>query len=366
MFTGIVEATAPILAKTPEGLTVQRPSAFDGIKEGSSICVSGVCLSVIAFDATSMRFDVIEETWARTKLGALKDGSRVNLEQALPAAGRFDGNIVQGHVEGVGEVVATHPHPLAPSPSGGGGTANVDNETSKKTVGANIRLFARTMRGKPTASEAILWEELRDKRLNGFVFRRQHPIGAYILDFYCHSEGIGIELDGPIHDGREHKEEDRTRSAYLLEEKGIRILRLPNEDVLDNLPKVLDHILDVLSGRAPLSLRGRGVGGRGQALDKKAAGLGEEEVEERRSILSVRLPPDLLRYVASKGAITLDGVALTVTTIEGDVCCVALIPHTLTHTTIGKLLPGDPVNIETDVLARYTERLMGSGLSARG
>lgn len=104
MFTGIIEGVAGVKNRSEDGLILERPSDFDDIQIGSSICVSGACLSVIKFDEGSMRFDVHEETWNRTKLGSLKAGDKVNLERAMKADGRFEGHIVQGHVDGVGEV----------------------------------------------------------------------------------------------------------------------------------------------------------------------------------------------------------------------------------------------------------------------
>ena len=79
--------------------------------------------------------------------------------------------------------------------------------------------------------------------------------------------------------------------------------------------------------------------------------------------LSIRLPGELLRYVVEKGSITLDGVSLTVAAIVGDVLELALIPHTLAVTTLGAVGPGDPVNVEVDVLAKYVARHM-EGLAA--
>ena len=74
--------------------------------------------------------------------------------------------------------------------------------------------------------------------------------------------------------------------------------------------------------------------------------------------LTVKAPAEILRYVVEKGSITIDGVALTVTAISGDSFEVALVPHTLELTTLGALEPGDPVNLEADVLAKYVERLI--------
>lgn len=104
VFTGIIETTAKILENRKSSLTLERPQMFDDIKVGSSVCVAGVCLTVVELDARMMRFDVVEETLAKSKLGELKKGEEVNVERAMGAGGRLDGHIVQGHVEGVAKI----------------------------------------------------------------------------------------------------------------------------------------------------------------------------------------------------------------------------------------------------------------------
>jgi riboflavin synthase len=78
--------------------------------------------------------------------------------------------------------------------------------------------------------------------------------------------------------------------------------------------------------------------------------------------LQVRMPPDLLRYVVEKGSITVDGVSLTVVAVLADGFTVAVIPHTSSVTTLGRKAPGDTVNLEVDVIAKYTERLLSAQL----
>lgn len=185
MFTGIIETTAPVLENANNKLVLERPAIFDDIKVGSSICVSGVCLSIVAFNDQSMRFDVVDETLRKTKLGTLKTGDTVNLERSLKASDRFEGHIVQGHVEGV----------------------------------------------------------------------------AMLKDLHTES-GSG-------------------------------------------------------------------------------------------TLMTIELPTDIAPFVIAKGSIAIDGVSLTVATIAETLCTVALIPHTLSITTLGHLKIGDPVNIETDILGRY-------------
>jgi riboflavin synthase len=77
------------------------------------------------------------------------------------------------------------------------------------------------------------------------------------------------------------------------------------------------------------------------------------------ALVTVRVPGDLLRYVVEKGSITVDGVSLTVAALTADGVVLALIPHTLQVTTLGAARPGDPVNVEVDVIAKYVERLLG-------
>lgn len=188
MFTGIIEATAAVLHKSDSGLTIARPQTFDDIKLGSSISVHGVCLSVVSFDETAMSFDVVGETWSRSNLGSLAVGSKVNLERAMIANGRFDGHIVQGHVEGVGR------------------TLHVARSTSD-------------------------------------------------------------------------------------------------------------------------------------------------------TIVEIELPKELNKYCIQKGSITLNGVSLTIAEQKSNSISVALVPHTLENTTFGSIKEGDTINIETDILGKYLEKL---------
>ncbi len=104
MFTGIIEAIGEVMKKEGGTLTVSRPSAFSDCALGSSVCVSGVCLSIVSLDHTSMTFDVIASTLQKSTLGTRRVGDRVNLERAMPANGRLEGHIVQGHVEERGTV----------------------------------------------------------------------------------------------------------------------------------------------------------------------------------------------------------------------------------------------------------------------
>jgi riboflavin synthase len=195
MFTGIVEEIGEVLAVRESAdvvvLTVRGHTVTSDVAHGDSIAVNGVCLTVIDPEGSTdgtFSVELVSETLKRSSLGAVVDGTPVNLERAVPAGGRLGGHIVQGHVDGVATLLSRNPG-------------------------------------------------------------------------------------------------------------------------------------------------------------------------ERSDELVFSLAPDLARYVVEKGSIAVDGVSLTVAGISADTFSVALIPTTLSHTTLGFRQPGDTVNVEVDVVAKYVERL---------
>jgi riboflavin synthase len=110
MFTGIVEEVGRVAAIKIEGeqrrLTVAAPMLACELKQGDSISVSGVCLTAVEISADSFSADLAQETWKRTSFSRLKPEALVNLELPMRANGRFDGHVVQGHVDGTGSVVS--------------------------------------------------------------------------------------------------------------------------------------------------------------------------------------------------------------------------------------------------------------------
>ncbi|HXF72629.1 MAG TPA: riboflavin synthase [Actinomycetota bacterium] len=198
MFTGIVEEQGAVVAAVGGRLVVRCRTAREGSEVGASVAVNGVCLTVVERPEGALAFDLSPETLARTSLGRLRPGQPVNLERPVTLLTRLGGHLVQGHVDGVGEVVAVEP------------------------------------------------------------------------------------------DGR---------------------------------------------------------GG---------------------AVLTVRAPGGLARYLVEKGSVAVDGVSLTVAGIDGDAFRVALIPHTRRATTLGAVRPGDPVNIEVDVIAKHVERLLAGAVPAAG
>jgi len=190
MFTGIVEERGSVLEAGAFRLVVGCRTVVSDSDVGASVAVNGVCLTVVARGPEDLAFDLSEETLARSTLGRLRPADPVNLERPVTLSARLGGHLVQGHVDGVGEVAA-------------------------------------------------------------------------------------IERD-----------------------------------------------------------------------------------DQGGAVLTTRLPEGLLRYAVEKGSIAVDGVSLTIAGLAGDGMRVALIPHTLAVTTLGTVVPGDLVNLEMDVIAKYVERLM--------
>jgi riboflavin synthase len=193
MFTGIVEQMGTVSEVSASDVGRRLIVAGDGLADlavGASIAVNGVCLTAVEVGDGSVALDVVPETLSRTNLGALSEGDRVNLERPMHADGRFDGHIVQGHVDGVGVIAS---------------------------------------------------------------------------------------LEG---------------------------------------------------------------------------------TDDQGTIMAIRPPEPLLRYLVEKGSVTVDGVSLTVASLIQGGFTVALIPHTLAVTNLGLRRPGETVNLEIDVLAKYVERLL--------
>ena len=102
---------------------------------------------------------------------------------------------------------------------------------------------AKDLRLRMTDAERVLWSALRRDQLGGLRFRRQHAVGPFILDFYCASAKLGIELDGPIHEQQREMDQARTEALHTLD---IRIIRFRNDEVMQDLPAVVRQIENAL------------------------------------------------------------------------------------------------------------------------
>ena len=116
---------------------------------------------------------------------------------------------------------------------------NLHNEAIGK-----LYQYGRELRQELTPAEKFLWTELRNRKLDGLKFRRQHPIDKFVLDFYCHEKKLAIEVDGSIHDLKVTTDYDQARTA-MLGGLGIYTRRFRNDEVVNNIKDVLQKILEV-------------------------------------------------------------------------------------------------------------------------
>jgi len=114
--------------------------------------------------------------------------------------------------------------------------------------GANKVIFenAKSLRNNLTEEEMILWIRLKENIAN-YKFRRQHPVSNYIVDFYCHKLKLVIEVDGSVHHSEENQKLDELRQRSL-ENLGLIVFRFTNEDVCNNIEKVLEKINEFIKG----------------------------------------------------------------------------------------------------------------------
>lgn len=115
------------------------------------------------------------------------------------------------------------------------------NDNLHKGAIGKLYQYGRELRQSSTKAEKILWEYLRNRKLDGLKFRRQHPIDKFIADFYCHEKKLVVELDGAVHDEKMNPQYDQTRT-YELAGSGIRVIRFWNSEVENNIEFVLNRI----------------------------------------------------------------------------------------------------------------------------
>ena len=113
-------------------------------------------------------------------------------------------------------------------------------------ISTSIRTRSRQLRRTQTPAEKILWRALKNRQLGGYKFRRQHPIGTYIGDFYCAQAKLIIELDGGSHKLKKEYDDNRT---IWLESRGYQVLCFRNHPVVSHLDLVTNNILNVCSSK---------------------------------------------------------------------------------------------------------------------
>ncbi len=129
--------------------------------------------------------------------------------------------------------------------------ALLSNTLSRKRERAGVRADvsvqqARALRQASTTAEQLLWRHLRNRQLAGAKFRRQHPLGPYILDFVCLEQGLVVEIDGGQHADLQAQDYDQQRTVWL-QQQGLRVLRFWNHEVVQQTNEVLARVLQALT-----------------------------------------------------------------------------------------------------------------------
>lgn len=119
------------------------------------------------------------------------------------------------------------------------------NDNLHKEAIGKLYQYGRELRREATPAEKLLWTRLRNRKLNGLKFTRQHPIDKFVVDFYCHQKKLVIELDGEVHDIKINKQYDEARTC-MLAGLNIYVLRFKNEQVIESIEIVLEKICETL------------------------------------------------------------------------------------------------------------------------
>ena len=153
-------------------------------------------------------------------------------------------------------------------------------------AGERAKEFAKVLRRELSPPERLLWSRLKAGQLQGLKFRKQHPLGPWIADFYCHEAGLVVEIDGPSHRG-ERREMDDLRDRWMTE-RDLGVLRVTGREVFANVEGVLGTILRRARERVGLLSAGSNqAGAASEALRVRSGGVGAE----RASAFTAPPPP---------------------------------------------------------------------------
>ena len=108
---------------------------------------------------------------------------------------------------------------------------------------SRLKQLARNLRNNSTLSEVLFWNEVKGKRINGFQFLRQKPIGNFIIDFYCPKLRLAIEIDGDSHGFDEAIQRDKFKEKYLSK-RGIHLIRYDDNELKSNIQGTIEHLID--------------------------------------------------------------------------------------------------------------------------
>lgn len=158
------------------------------------------------------------------------------------------------------------PSPLEGEGQGGGRFPYALGHMPHRPVSDDMLHRAREMRARQTRAESVLWDQIRAHRLDGLSFRRQTAIGPYIADFVCHAARLILEADGAHHANPDSARGDRRRDTYLLE-RGYKVLRFTNREILEERDSVIRRIREAVSQRLGCPPPSQPSPSRGEGLD---------------------------------------------------------------------------------------------------
>ncbi len=233
------------------------------------------------------------------------ENAKADPTEGMTVAQRLHFRIVARYKDGieadVDEIIRSLiPQPLlpagegeqSPSPLGGGARGEGEPRHYNPRIPDELKSRLREMRHTATDAEAFLWRILRNRAFHDAKFRRQHPLGGYILDFYCHEANLAIELDGSQHNENEQVKYDDERTKILREQHGIEVIRFWNSDLLNKTEEVFNTLWDVLDQRlapSPLTHLPRGEGDslppRGEGPGMRARSTHEAAVHVLNTVL---------------------------------------------------------------------------------
>ena len=207
---------------------------------------------------------------------------------------------------GPSDATVLTPRPLTPNPSptrGEGLTASGASDYERLNVPDYLRQkmidVARRLRRESTPSEEKLWQALRNRQLNGRKFRRQQPVGAFVLDFYCAEEGLAIEVDGAVHETQQEADAER---QTILESLGIRFVRVTARAVENDLDGVIEQIRAAFTA-SPSPLVGEGErGGEGPRGVALSVGLAPQYTDLDPYVMAWAAVDEAVRNLVAVGA----------------------------------------------------------------
>lgn len=158
-----------------------------------------------------------------------------------------------------GSAVSPHPSPLLEGEGTATAGTRVFTEFSEyQWIDGDIMKFAKELREKQTSAEEFFWQFSRDRKIAWLKFRRQHPIGRSIVDFFCKELELVIELDWSVHNSPEARINDKVREKDI-ELRWKTVLRFTNQEIFDDIEKVIQTITSIKNSPALLVGEGQGV-----------------------------------------------------------------------------------------------------------